>query len=369
MYDFSKQISRFHEDHVRLTRDQQADMRRRRELNLGRIETGLAELGKPALVETITQGGYAQRTMTQPPEADSDSRYDIDLGVVFEEDEAATPRTTRGWVRDAIARKATGMKNEPESKKKCVRVTYADGYQCDFPVFRRMEEAEGWTYELASGDEWVASDPLAMNLWVDERVTALSPEASGSRQLRRIVRLVKYVCKVHAYRTDRKFPAGLVATALAIEAYVARADRDDLSLRETLRSLARRSKHTPVMANGVQVSDEKDIERIGRLIEQAVDALKALDDLDAADAAAKDARKAWRSVFRHSFFDEPVEATKGLAAALETKSAFGAGLAAPAILGSQVAASVSDTERVDRLRAAAEVKRSSGGGQAPWTDR
>jgi len=364
MYDFSKEISRFHENHVRLTRDQQADMRRRRELNLGRIEAGLAELGKPSLVETITQGGYAQRTMTQPPEADDESRYDIDLGVVFEEHDAATPRTTRGWVRDAIARKATGMKNEPESKKKCVRVTYADGYQCDFPVFRRMEEAEGWTYELACGDEWVASDPLAMNLWIDGRVTALSPETSGSRQLRRIIRLVKYVCKVHAHRTDRKFPAGLVATALAVEAYVAKADRDDLSLRETLRNLARRSKHSLVFANGVQISDEKDVDRIGRLIEQAADAVRALDGLDAVGATAKDGRRAWRGLFRHSSFDEPAEATNALAAALETKSV---GLAAPALASSTVAA-LAASDRDARLHAAVEARQNTGGGAKPWAE-
>jgi hypothetical protein len=370
MYDLTKQISRFYEDHVRLTREQQGDMRRRRQTNLDRIKAGLDELGKPAIVETITQGGYAQRTMTQPPEADDESRYDIDLGVVFEADDAAGPWTTRGWVRDAIAKKATNMKNEPERKKKCVRVVYADGYQCDFPVFRRIEEQEGWTYELACGDEWIASDPLAMNLWVDDRVTALSPENGGSRQLRRIIRFVKYLCKVHAYRTMRKFPAGLVATGLAIESYVPKEGRDDESLRETLRKLACRWKSAPVIANGKQVSDDKDIERIGRLIEQAAEAVRALDELDADDTSVKDARKAWRKVFRHSHFDEPAEeAAKGFAAALETKSALGTGLAAPTILGSQVAASVSGPERVQRLRASAEAKRSSGGGQAPWTDR
>lgn len=118
MYDFSTVISRFHADHVRLTNDQRADMKRRREMNLDRIENGLDELDKPTVAETINQGGYAQKTMTQPPEADQESRYDIDLGVVFEEDDAAGPRTTRNWVRDAIARKATNMKSDPQTKRK-----------------------------------------------------------------------------------------------------------------------------------------------------------------------------------------------------------------------------------------------------------
>jgi hypothetical protein len=57
MYDFLKQITKFHEDHVRLTNDQRADMRSRRQTNLERIEEGLEELDKPAFVETINQGG------------------------------------------------------------------------------------------------------------------------------------------------------------------------------------------------------------------------------------------------------------------------------------------------------------------------
>lgn len=153
MYDFSKQIRAFLDDHVRLTNTQRANMRKRRQTNLDRIEAGLEEFGKPGLAETIKQGGYAQKTMTQPPEANKESRYDIDLGVVFEEEDAAGPRTTQGWVRDAVARTATNMKNEPETKKKCVRVIYTDGYQCDFPVLRRRQTGSNWSYELSCGDK------------------------------------------------------------------------------------------------------------------------------------------------------------------------------------------------------------------------
>ncbi|MEO1688916.1 MAG: cyclic GMP-AMP synthase DncV-like nucleotidyltransferase, partial [Pseudomonadota bacterium] len=102
MYDYSKEISRFHEDHVRLTKAQQGNMRDRRQSNLDRLAAGLDELGKPAIAQTINQGGYAMKTMTQPPEADKESRYDIDLGVVFEDGDAKGPRTTKAWVRDAI---------------------------------------------------------------------------------------------------------------------------------------------------------------------------------------------------------------------------------------------------------------------------
>lgn len=84
-------------------------MTRRRDLNCDRIVAGLAEMGKPTLVETINQGGNAMKTMTHPPEGNEDSQYDIDMGVVFNADDTLTPHTTKGWVRDAIARKATNL--------------------------------------------------------------------------------------------------------------------------------------------------------------------------------------------------------------------------------------------------------------------
>jgi Cyclic GMP-AMP synthase DncV-like, nucleotidyltransferase domain len=324
MYDFSTQIADFHERHVRLTNAQRANMRERRRANVDRIEKGLEELDKPSFAETINQGGYAQKTMTQPPEADHESRYDIDLGVVFGEEDSAGPRTMRGWVRDAIARKATNMKNEPETKKKCVRVVYADGYQCDFPVLRRRRTGVGWYYELASGDEWVASDPQSMNAWIDEQVSARSPETTSSRQLRRVIRMGKFFSKTHADRSNRKLPGGLVATALFIEAYVPAEGRDDEAFRETLRAISNRSKHSSVYANGVQVSDEKDVDRIARLIEEASASVRELDKLDTDNTTESDARKAWKKVFRHSFFDEAVSEA---ASALEKKSVLGGGLA------------------------------------------
>lgn len=367
MFDFSKEISKFHANYVRLTNDQRADMKRRREVNLDRIRAGLAELNKPKVAETINQGGYAQKTMTQPPESDQESRYDIDLGVVFEQDDAVGARTTRGWVCDAIAQKATNMKHDPASKKKCVRVVYADGYQCDFPVFRRAWTGLGWKYELSAGDDWDTSDPRAMNTWIESEVAAKSPEASGSYQLRRMIRMGKFYTKTHAARLNRKLPGGLVATALFIEAYVPIEGRDDEAFRETLRAISYRSKYAPVYANGVQVSDSKDTDRIGRLIEEADASVKELDNLNDDSTTELDAAKCWKKVFRHSFFDEVVNETAGSATTpLERASTVGAGLAT-ALYASQAAAELPDVERTDRMESAVRTRRDSGHGTKPWS--
>lgn len=365
MYDFSNQVSSFHQQHVRLSNVQRADMKRRRETNLDRVKNGLQKLDKPPFKETINQGGYAQKTMTQPPEADQDSRYDIDLGIVFDATDALGARTTRDWVRQAIAHEANNMKNRPETKKKCVRVIYADGYQCDFPVFRRHWTDAGWRYELSSGDEWVESDPGAMNRWIDQEVCNKSPETSGSYQLRRIIRLGKFFTKTQAAKDKRSFPGGLVATALFIEAYVADDGRDDRSFRETLRRIGQRSKHLAVFANGVQVSDLKDTDRIGRLVEQAQATLKDLDTLDRYNTTAKEARKAWRKTFRHSFFDEPMKEAANSTGTIGTKPSLGASFAAP-FIASEAAAALSPAERTERMDSAVRARQSSGDGRKPW---
>ena len=303
MYDFSTRISSFHKQQVRLSNDQLADMRRRRETILDYIEKGLEELQLPAFKKVINQGGYAQKTMTHPPEADQESRYSIDLGIVFAQDDAMEPRATLNWVRKAIADKATNMENSPVTKEKCVRVIYADWYQCDFFVFRQRWTDAGWHYEMSAGDEWIAFDPAAINQWIEQEVSLKSPESSGAYQLRRIIRLGKFFTKTHAARLNRSFPGGLVSTALFIECYVADDGRDDKSFRETLRNLSQRSKQSPVYASGVQVSDHKDTECIGRLIDQARNFVRELDKLDADDTTDSKANRIWKTVFCHSFFE------------------------------------------------------------------
>jgi Cyclic GMP-AMP synthase DncV-like, nucleotidyltransferase domain len=331
MFDASYLIRDFHDQEVMLRQKEQDDMAAKRENNLKRLKSGLAENGKPAIAETINQGGKAMQTMTHPPEGDEESRYDIDLGVVFEEDDAKTAKTTRMWVRDAIAKKATGMKNDPECKQKCVRVVYSDGYQCDFPVFRRIEEGGGYRYEVSVGEGWTTSDPSQVNRWFNEAVKEKSPEESKDFQLRRIVRLMKYFSKVCAYKSKRKYPAGLLMTALAVECYVPVENRDDESFYETVKAIANRLIwNKSVYVNGTDITDSKDSDRLDRL---RTSAEKSADDL--ADVAAEnddlteeEVAKAWKKVFRHSYFDEEAAKSKVVLDAIFEQKSTVSGLAA-----------------------------------------
>jgi len=126
--------------------------------------------------------------------------------------------------------------------------------------------------------------------------------------------------------------------------------------------LSGRSQFLPVFANGVQVSDEKDIDRIKRLADAAGEAVEALYDLaykidNASDSVAA---KAWKKVFRHTYFDD---VTESKSAGLETKSALGgtvASVASPAIAALGIA------EKSRRAEAAVQAIRETGRDTKPW---
>jgi hypothetical protein len=358
MFDSSVLVRKFHDENINLNLTQRQDMQKRRDLNVERLELGLAEMKKPSIVETLNQGGNAMQTMTQQPEADVETRYDIDLGVVFEAADALTPVTTKGWVRDAIAKKAQNLKSAPEAKKKCVRVVYSEGYQCDFPVFKRISSGSSFRYQIAIADEWKDSDPKAINKWFEDVVKDKSPEKDSDFQLRRIARMLKYFSKVHSHHSGAKLPAGIVATALAVECYSPVEGRDDEAFYKTLKNLSMRSEYGPVIANGTIVSGEKDVARIKRLREHAAEAVSALDKLEKEENSVsdEDVRKAWKKVFRHSYFDS--DKAKAALAALSTKSA----VAAPAIISG-----LSQDARLARAEAAAEKVRSTNTTTKPWT--
>ncbi|HEY0027670.1 MAG TPA: hypothetical protein VGC35_07355 [Allosphingosinicella sp.] len=341
MFDASKLITDFHSEHVRLTNAQRGDMRTRRDANVNRIKSGLAENGKPEIAGIINQGGYAMKTMTQPAEA-SDTTYDIDLGVVFEAEDAASPKTTRTWVLDALTKKATAVKGEPEDKGKCIRIEYAEGYQCDFPVFKREWNGDNYIHYIALRDDWTVSSPAQINDWLEREVKNRSPEDSSPYQLRRVIRLMKFLGKTWAHASGRRYPSGLLLTALTVEAYKAVDSRLDEAFYRTLRALGARYSALPVYADGIEVSSEKDADRIERFCKKAGELADLLEPLDTrpGEHDADSARALWKKVFRHSFFN-PLE-TKSAKAEAAATAVGGLGLT-NAVFAERSAAAVAAT--------------------------
>lgn len=350
MFDSSKLMADFHSKHVRLTNDQRADMRGRRDTNLSRIEAGLDEDDKPPLVDVINQGGYAMKTMTQPPEGSALS-YDIDLGVVFDEDDAASPKTTRDWILDALTKKATNVKGDPEDTGKCIRIEYAEGYQCDFPVFKRSWNGDNYVHYIALRDEWLVSAPSQINDWFEREVESRSPEQNSPYQLRRVVRLMKFLAKTWSYATGRRYPSGLLLAALTVEAYQAYDGRLDEAFFRTLKMLGSRNAELPVYADGSQISGEGDVDRIERFRAKAQELVELLQPLESSphDHDNDSAQALWKKVFRHSFFN-PVE----------TKAAKAEQTGFPAILTGLTATMIAE-------RAEAAV-RETNATTAPWCE-
>ena len=142
MYDLSKEFLKFYNNHVVLQREKQQELRKKRDLNLDRLKAGLDEYNAEnktsfKISETRTQGSMAMHTIVQNDSND----YDIDVAIVFDKDNlnGKEARAIKNVIVDALKRKCTGFKNDPEPKTNCVRITYADGYHVDFAIYRRFK--------------------------------------------------------------------------------------------------------------------------------------------------------------------------------------------------------------------------------------
>ncbi|MED3501855.1 nucleotidyltransferase, partial [Brevibacillus agri] len=156
MYNLSSKFNTFYNDHVVLSRDEQNNLRDKKDLNISRLKSGLQEYNTEnetsySVVEIIEQGSMAMSTITQ----NDQSEYDIDVAIVFDKD-SIPERTTsvKNIVVDALKRKCKQFKTEPEALTNAVRVEYADGYHVDFAIYRRYKnEEDEYEYEHC-GSQW-----------------------------------------------------------------------------------------------------------------------------------------------------------------------------------------------------------------------
>ncbi len=139
MYDASKRLAEFYDNHVRLGNDRRGQLAKVRDLNLDRLRDGLNDLevetGKPHKGPSTwkNQGGCAMHTLNQAEHND----YDIDVAVVFEKgDLPDDPLKARQRVRDALLKRCDNFTKEPEARHNAVTVWYQDGYNIDFAVYR-----------------------------------------------------------------------------------------------------------------------------------------------------------------------------------------------------------------------------------------
>jgi len=318
MFDCADDVLAHHDEKVTLPQDERTAMHDRRNANRDRLKRGLKEANKPAPREFVSQGSYAMKTMVQHPEYD----YDIDDGVYFRKESLVGERgaemsalQVRQMVRDAVD--DGSFKTKPEVRKTCVRVYYEAGFHVDLPIYRRVTAKdvfgnESHHHELA-GVDWKRSDARHVTEWFEKQNNVKSPDADNGRQLRRNVRQIK---KFARSRDSWKGQIlnGFGITKLVTECFRSDADREDVALYETMKTIRDRLKINLVVAHPVTpnetITSGTEDSRAVFLRDRLDEAVEALAPLFERDCTRKKALKCWDKAFATDFFGgrEPLTA-------------------------------------------------------------
>jgi hypothetical protein len=310
-YDANKHLASFHDDRVFVTEAEQATYRDRREANRARLKAGLDSDKHPQPSEHVQQGSYAMGTMVKSETETSD----IDDGAVFTRESLKgdrggdkLPSDAKEMVRKALA-SGTTFKTPPEVRSNCVRVYYNDGFHVDVPVYRSYEEGGKSVKELASS-EWVPSKPEDITVWFNDQVTTKSPDTVKGRQMRRVVRLLKYWSKS---RSSWNMPSGFVLSVLTNEAYQTGGwkERDDQALLAVMRQIKNRVTYDEKVCRPVAPRDEitssRTYSRIQKLRDELGSAISELSKIERADCDELMALKALKSIFFTDYFDARIK--------------------------------------------------------------
>jgi len=226
--DLHSLVRTFHDEHVTVSKFEVDRITSLRDTVKARLIRNLALHGRPKVQHWISQGSYAMSTMVKSLKTGKPD-MDLDIGIVFKYEDLMTgfdtemkPNLVKRWVADALMQ--GNLISPPQVRKNCVTVWYESGEQIDIPVYRRTTRYQGDEFFELASSEWIVSDPTGVNDWFRDMVGNLSPEAGGSQQLRRLVRLFKVLGR---HQTPKL--SGFAITALVVENYKPVEGRDDHS--------------------------------------------------------------------------------------------------------------------------------------------
>lgn len=311
-YDANKQLTDFHNVCVFVDDDSLQTARDRRDANRKRLKNGLTTNEEPQPDEFVQQGSYAMHTMVQSEVETSD----IDDGVVFSRSALKGTRDGDKTANDAKAMvcKALSVKDAfntpPEVRRNCVRVYYNDGFHVDIPVYRTYEEDGKTIKELASAGDWKTSAPEDITNWFKDAVISKSPDISNGRQLRRIVRLLKYWSKS---RSSWAMPSGFIISVLTEESYPHQgwAGRDDQALLAVMRAIRNRLIFEERVYRPVEpieeITNNQSLSRVRKMRDELKGAIDELSKIERSDCDELMALKALKSVFYTDFWDKRIK--------------------------------------------------------------
>lgn len=310
-YNANRHLTSFHDARVFVPETDLAVYRNRRQANRDRLASGLKKDDEPLPIEHVPQGSYAMDTMVKSEIESSD----IDDGAVFDRDALKgarggdrTSADAKEMVRKAVA-SGNSFKTPPEALTNCVRVYYNDGFYVDIPVYREFEENGETVKELASSS-WKKSNPEDVTEWFKTQVTSKSPDTINGRQMRRIVRLLKYWSKS---RSSWNMPSGFVISVLTDEAYPYKGwdGRDDQALLAVMRKIQSRlctdeKVYRPV-SPFEEITSERSYSKIRRMREELANAIAELSKIERSDCDELMALKALKALFFTDWFDARIE--------------------------------------------------------------
>ncbi|NJA70408.1 nucleotidyltransferase, partial [Clostridioides difficile] len=287
MFDLSIELKKFYYNEVVLSSEETKNLREKKKLNIKRLREGLSDYNADyntnyAIAETLEQGSVAMSTVTQNEKND----YDIDVAIIFDESNlnGLGPIAVKNVVADALKRKCTNFKTQPESKTNCVRIVYSDNYHIDFAIYRRIRNDDGsYNYEHA-GSEWRPRDPRAINKWFRDEIK------EHTEDLRKVVRLLKMFSKS---RELWKMPGGLIQSVLSEEKIQNYKRMDELFF-YTIREISVRLKKSIEVYNPTDDTQslllkQSDYKKMSNLCNRLENKLSALDILFDNECTKKDA--------------------------------------------------------------------------------
>lgn len=312
MYNLDTEMKKFYYNEVVLSKDEINNLREKKNLNIDRLKEGLKEYNEEnntdyKIAETIEQGSVAMSTVIQNDEND----YDIDVAIVFDSTNIGELGSIaiKNIIVDALKRKCTNFKYEPEAKTNCVRIVYSDNYHIDFAIYKRTKnEYDGsYTYEHA-GSEWRPRDPRAINNWFKEKVSL------HGEKLRQAIRLLKTFCKS---RDSWKMPGGLIQTVLC-EEQIQDYTRIDEMFYYTICKIRDRLSYNKEVFNPTDNSQslllvQEDRDKLDNLYTRLNIYIQKLEVLFNDNCTEKQAKDAWYDFFNHDYWVENLnESTRNL---------------------------------------------------------
>lgn len=301
MFNLSSEFKKFYDEEVVLPSTETQKLRNKKKINIDRLKAGLEEYNEEnnttyKIAETREQGSVAMATVTQNDSND----YDIDVAIIFDKGniDGIGHIKIKNIIVDALKRKCTNFKTEPEALKNCVRIVYNDGYHIDFAIYRKSIDDDGnEIYEHAGSTQWQERNPAAINNWFNEEI---KEKGDG---LRKTIRLSKMFCKS---RDSWNMPGGLIQTVICDEVFE-ESDRLDEMFYNNMCAVRDRLNESIEVNNPTDTEKslllkEKDKDEMNNWKKRISDKIDKLDILFDDDCTENDAKNAWYDFFKHDYW-------------------------------------------------------------------